>query len=111
MIASTYILLYYLKMISHTPSLLPFTIVRIKKGEYNNPPLFLIHPGGGAIHIYRELVTYLPDEQSVFAIQAQSFDGKSLMPKTIEELAQDYIKDIYKVQFTGPYQIAGTSFG
>lgn len=91
--------------------LLPFTIVPLKKGDPSIPALFLIHPAGGTVYMYSELPAYLPSYQSVYAIQAKSLDGKSPIPKTVEEMAKDYLQDVIEVQPQGPYQLAGASFG
>jgi len=92
-------------------SALPFTIVPLKKGDPSYTPLFLIHPAGGTVYYYNKLVSCLPEYQPVYGVQAKSFDGKTTIPETIEEMAKDYLQDITTVQPQGPYQLAGASFG
>lgn len=89
----------------------PFTVVPLKKGDFSSQPLFLIHPVGGTVYFYRELVSYLPACQTVYGVQAQSLDGKTPVPKTIEEMAKAYVQDILSVQTQGTYNLAGASFG
>lgn len=81
------------------------------RGGGSKPPLFLIHAEGGNVLGYRNIVKHLPDDQPVFALQAQGLtDG--LEPRdTVEELATAYLREIRSVQPEGPYHIGGWCLG
>ncbi len=100
--------------ISHSrrrlPRSLPSILVKIKSGGAANP-LFLIHPVGGHVYLYRDLAACLPHAQTVFGIQAQGIDGKSKALTTVEEMASLYLEAIQSVQPQGPYLLGGSSFG
>jgi thioesterase domain-containing protein len=73
------------------------------------PPLFCIHGGGGHLLDYRDMIATLPDDQPVYGLRAS--DVNETYPETVEELAEQYLLEIQRVQEHGPYQICGLSFG
>jgi len=74
-------------------------------------PLFCIHPIGGNVLEYLNLVKYLGSEQPVYGLQAKGVDGKQTPLKRVEEMAAHYIQEIRTLQPQGPYLLAGFSFG
>lgn len=74
-------------------------------------PFFCIHPVGGHVFCYAELVEALGDEQPFYALQAPSPDRIVESLATIEEIANLYLKEIRKVQPHGPYFLGGWSVG
>lgn len=89
---------------------MPPSLVKIKSGS-GRQPLFLIHPVGGHVYIYRELAQNLDAEQPVFALQAHGLDGKSKPLDNVSEMAEQYINAVRAVQPEGPYMLGGASFG
>lgn len=77
----------------------------------SKPPLFCIHPIGGNVLEYLNLVRYLGSDQPVYGLQAQGLDGKQAPLNRVEDMATHYIKEIRAFQPEGPYFIAGFSFG
>ena len=86
-------------------------LVELKAGKFDEPPLFLIHPVGGSVYIYRDLANSLNTEQTVYGIQARGWDGKEKPLETINEMATLYTEIIRQVQPQGPYRIGGASLG
>ncbi len=76
----------------------------------SKPPLFLGHAGGGIIFPYYNLVPYMHD-QPIYGLQDPSVYSDELTYSTLEEMAEDYVRWIQKVQPKGPYRLAGWSFG
>ncbi len=74
-------------------------------------PLFCIHPVGGNVLEYLNLVGYLGSEQPVYGLQAQGLDAKQAPLNRVEDMATHYIQEIRTVQPQGPYYLAGFSFG
>jgi phthiocerol/phenolphthiocerol synthesis type-I polyketide synthase E len=89
---------------------LPESLVEIKSGNFKQP-LFLVHPSGGHVYIYRDLVNYLGSDYSVYGLQAQGIDGKTQILTKVEEMATKYIEALRFVQPNGPYFLGGASFG
>jgi thioesterase domain-containing protein len=74
------------------------------------PPLFLVHPVGGAVLCYDALARHLNDDQPVYALQSAAFVGGEGAP-SIEEMAARYLAEIRRVHPAGPYRLGGWSMG
>ncbi|MFE5924037.1 amino acid adenylation domain-containing protein, partial [Streptomyces sp. NPDC056468] len=75
-------------------------------------PLFCLHPVGGLSWCYGRLVPYLGEEFPVYGLQARGIAADGQRPAgTIEEMADDYVEQIRRVQPHGPYQLLGWSVG
>ncbi|NJQ03749.1 condensation domain-containing protein, partial [Streptomyces zingiberis] len=75
------------------------------------PPLFCVHPGMGLSWGYGVLLPHLPPELPVFGIQARGLARPEPLPRSIEEMAEDYAEQIRAVQPAGPYHLLGWSIG
>nr|WP_318528447.1 non-ribosomal peptide synthetase/type I polyketide synthase [Plectonema radiosum] len=95
--------------ISNQPAL-PSSLVEIKSGSFKQP-LFLIHPVGGHVYMYRDLANCLGSDYPVYGLQAQGIDGKTQPLTQVEEMATKYIEALRVVQPDGPYFLGGASFG
>ena len=84
-------------------------LVKIKGGSFKQP-LFLVHPVGGHVYIYRDLARYLGSEQPIFGIQAHVPDGEN-QAFSVEQMATRYIEAVRVQQPEGPYFLGGSSFG
>ena len=87
----------------------PTSVVPLKAAG-NETPLFCFHGGGGHLLAYREIANALGKDQPVFGIRAPDLDGAQRF-LNVEELAEDYLQDIMRVQRRGPYHLCGMSFG
>ncbi len=85
------------------------SLTALKKGS-SKLPLFCIHSGGGHVFFYRNLVNYLDEKHSLYALQAKGIDGKEAIHDSIEAMAAQYIQEIKKIQVEGPYALLGTCF-
>jgi thioesterase domain-containing protein/acyl carrier protein len=74
-------------------------------------PLVLIHGIHGTADIFYKFVAALPGDYPVYAFQAVGADGAQVPLATIEEMAMRYLRELHTVQPTGPYRLAGASFG
>jgi thioesterase domain-containing protein/acyl carrier protein len=75
------------------------------------PPVFFIHPAGGRISIYDDLVAQISRQLPVYAIQSRSLSGAAEECNSIEEMARDYAGLIVQQQPRGPIRLAGFSAG
>ena len=85
-------------------------LIEMKKGA-DKPILYFIHPSGGSVHHYAELVKYLHPDITFYGIQAKGMDGKEEMHTTIEAMAAAYVEMILQHQPEGPYYLGSYSFG
>ncbi|PZT77559.1 MULTISPECIES: non-ribosomal peptide synthetase [unclassified Streptomyces] len=74
-------------------------------------PLFCVHPGTGVGWSYAGLARHLGDDQPLYALQARALSEPGHRPRTVEEMADDYLERIRQVQPWGPYRLLGWSFG
>lgn len=86
-------------------------IVNLKKSG-DELPLFIIHPLGGGAFWYRNIPRYILPQLPVYALQDPSLECEGQFFFTsIKEMAASYIKAIKVIQPSGPYFLAGASFG
>ncbi|MGW3200916.1 alpha/beta fold hydrolase, partial [Streptomyces sp. NPDC001118] len=75
-------------------------------------PLFCVHAGSGVGWVYSGLLRHVDTDRPVYALQARALTGPDTeLPKSLDEIAQDYIRQIRTVQESGPYHLLGWSFG
>lgn len=75
------------------------------------PPLYFISGIGGNVVRFDELTGLLDKEQPVYALQPPGLDGQSPCLTRVEDMAAHYIREIRRLQPTGPYYLVGYSFG
>lgn len=86
-------------------------LVSLRTGRRDRAPLFLVHPGGGNVLCYLPLARALPDDLPCYAFQARGITGGEPPVQTIDEMAASYVEAMRGAQPSGPYTIAGWSFG
>ncbi|WP_319772093.1 non-ribosomal peptide synthetase [Breoghania sp.] len=81
-------------------------------GAPEAPPLFLIHPVAGTLSCYRPLLEALTFEAPVFGLRAAGLEpGETPQTDSLEALAGQYLRQVLKVQRSGPYRLCGWSLG
>jgi len=85
-------------------------LVTLQTGAPGRRPLFLVHPLGGSIYMYRELVGELDTEQPVYAFGARGMLSGDA-DDCVEQMAATYVAMLQKQQPSGPYRLGGASFG
>jgi amino acid adenylation domain-containing protein len=75
------------------------------------PPFFCVHPGGGNVFCYLELMRHLPAEQPVYGLQSPGLDPRQRPLDRIEEMGRIYLRALREVQPEGPYRLGGWSLG
>ncbi len=75
------------------------------------PPLFCISGVGGGVFVFRTLVRHLGTGQPIYGLQPPRPDGQRSALLTVPDIARHYIREIRSVQSSGPYFLAGFSFG
>ena len=73
-------------------------------------PLWLVHPGVGEVLVFLKLATCITD-RPVYALRAKGFEQGQNYFDTIAQIVQTYCKHMRQIQSSGPYAIAGYSFG
>lgn len=76
------------------------------------PPVWLIHPGVGEILVFVILARYMTD-RPIYALRAKGFNAdRGETPfKSLDEIFDTYLYHMKRIQPSGPYALAGYSFG
>lgn len=74
-------------------------------------PLFCVHPGVGEVLVFVNLATYFSNERPFHALRARGFGDGETHFTTFTEMVECYVRAIRAEQPTGPYAIAGYSYG
>lgn len=86
-------------------------VIQLNRSPGVTPPLFLIHPGGGDVLLYRNLAQRLQPTTTVYAIKPYSRNGYPIVHTQIPEMAAYYIEQMRAIQPDGPYWLGGFCVG
>ena len=79
--------------------------------EGSRPPLFLVHSGSGNVMSYVTLSRRLGREQPVYGLQSKGLDPDRKPTARVEDMASEYLEELFAVQPDGPYLLGGWSMG
>ncbi|MEC3975543.1 non-ribosomal peptide synthetase [Amycolatopsis sp. H20-H5] len=88
-----------------------FDVVLPLRPGGSRPPLFCVHPVGSLSWSYIGLVPHLDPDRPVYGLQARGLEEDEPLPTSVEEMAEDYLERIRRIQPVGPYHLLGWSFG
>ncbi len=91
---------------------IPQAVLLTIRAEGHLLPLFCIHGGDGGVVFYRNLGVKFSGDRPLLAIEAPSLGAADeLAVGTVEETAAAYLQVLREHQPSGPYHLAGYSFG
>jgi nonribosomal peptide synthetase DhbF len=99
------------RLVRGRPALSDFEILLPIRPTGSKRPLFCIHDAGGFSWPYSKLIRHIPSEHPIYGLQARNLTQRARRPRSIDEIAEDYIGIIRKIQPSGPYNLLGWSFG
>ncbi|MQA25135.1 MAG: hypothetical protein GEU94_06630, partial [Micromonosporaceae bacterium] len=76
----------------------------------DRPPLFFVHPVGGAVTPYARLASLLGDDQPFYGLEDPGLN-QGASATSLPDAAARYVAAIREVQPKGPYHLGGWSFG
>ena len=79
------------------------------RGSLN--PLFCIHPAIGISWCYSGLMRHINAARPIYGLQARTILQPNVIPQTLDDMVDDYLIQIQKIQPAGPYNLLGWSFG
>lgn len=88
-------------------------LVEIQRGT-TDLPLFCVHPLGGGVSVFLDLARQLGADQPFYAFQAmdvQTLSELGIIHSSLEDMANDYLRELLSVQPKGPYCLGGLSLG
>ncbi|MDD7968998.1 alpha/beta fold hydrolase, partial [Actinomycetospora lemnae] len=74
-------------------------------------PLVLLPGAGGVVHPYTALAAQVPADRAVWALPGRELGDPAFAPATLDDVAADQLARLREVAPTGPYDLAGWSFG
>ena len=74
-------------------------------------PIYVIHGIGLNLLNFQSLVAYMNPEQPIYGLQARGLDGTEAPLDNMETIAATYLAEVLAQNPTGPYALAGYSFG
>ncbi len=74
-------------------------------------PVYIIHGGGLNLLSFQGMVTHMNPEQPIYGLQARGLDGTEEPLDNMEAIAATYLAEVLEQNPTGPYALAGYSFG
>ncbi|MEV1085173.1 amino acid adenylation domain-containing protein [Streptomyces sp. NPDC050211] len=74
------------------------------------PPVWFFHGGGGLGWAYYSFVLHLPDRPA-YALQSRGSDGVEPLAGSAQEMIDDYVTQMLKIQPDGPFNLIGWSYG
>jgi amino acid adenylation domain-containing protein len=86
-------------------------LVLMQAGNSRRRPLFLVHPVGGNVLCYADLVRHLGPRWPVYGLQAPGLYGEEEPHTQMETMAGHYVELLRAVQPEGPYLLGGWSLG
>lgn len=86
-------------------------VVTLRSGG-TKTPLWLVHPGVGEVLVFINLAWHLADdERPIYALRARGFELGQTQFSSIAETVDTYVSALLDRQPSGPYAIAGYSYG
>jgi amino acid adenylation domain-containing protein/non-ribosomal peptide synthase protein (TIGR01720 family) len=85
-------------------------VLRLRGGS--REPLFCVHPGGGFAWPFLPLTRALESDRPILGLQLPATPGDGPFgARTLQELAEGYVRTMRELQPQGPYHLLGYSFG
>lgn len=85
-------------------------LISLRTGS-GGPPLLLLHPIGGSIFCYADLVACMQGPCPIYGLQAAGLEHDERLPQSIEEMAHDYLHSAETIIGKSAIHLAGWSFG
>ncbi|MCX5339288.1 alpha/beta fold hydrolase [Streptomyces atratus] len=87
-----------------------FEVLLPLRTKGDRAPLFCLHSGGGMSWNYASLLPHIGADIPVYGLQARGLSDPDDLPGSVEEVADDCIEAMARVQPEGPYRLMGHSF-
>ncbi|WP_141543262.1 alpha/beta fold hydrolase [Bacillus toyonensis] len=73
--------------------------------------MFCVHAAGGLSWCYAGLIKSLGSYYPIYGVQARGIAKSEELPKSLDDMAADYLEHIREIQPHGPYKLLGWSLG
>ncbi|MFE5566575.1 thioesterase domain-containing protein [Amycolatopsis japonica] len=83
----------------------------VKMLRSGSPNLFIYPATDGSVSYMNNYLPHIPEQWGVYALQTPGMDGEQQPYDTVADLAAHGIREIRRIQPSGPYHIAGNCMG
>ncbi|NGN63417.1 amino acid adenylation domain-containing protein [Streptomyces sp. A7024] len=73
-------------------------------------PLWFLHGGGGLGWAFFSFALHVQDRPA-YSLQSRGWNGVDKLTGSVEEMVEDYVDEMVKIQPEGPFQLVGWSYG
>jgi amino acid adenylation domain-containing protein len=73
-------------------------------------PLWFLHGGGGLGWAFFSFVLHAQDRPA-YALQSRGWNGDEKLAGSVEEMVEDYVDEMVRIQPEGPFHLVGWSYG
>lgn len=73
-------------------------------------PLWFLHGGGGLGWAFFSFVLHAQDRPA-YSLQSRGWDGVTPLAGSVEEMVEDYVDEMVRIQPEGPFHLIGWSYG
>jgi thioesterase domain-containing protein/acyl carrier protein len=73
-------------------------------------PLWFLHGGGGLGWAFFSFVLHAQDRPA-YALQSRGWNGTEKLAGSVEEMVEDYVDEMVRIQPEGPFHLVGWSYG
>jgi amino acid adenylation domain-containing protein len=87
------------------------TVACVNPGDESRPRLWFVHDLHGSAYRIRHLARELGDDQPIWSFESPLLQGEPNQATSLAMFAARYVIDLRREQPTGPYWLAGFSFG
>lgn len=81
------------------------------RSQGTETPIFLIHPVGGTILGFKDLLRHLHSSRPLYGLQSRGLNDEGVPFRRVEDMAAYYVNEIRSVTAGGPYALVGLCFG
>lgn len=86
-------------------------LTKMHEGKPTKPIIFFAPPAGGQIMVYQHLMRHLDPELSIYGFRSSGLENGEDLFLSVEEMANNYLGLMEKIQPEGPYYLIGASAG
>ncbi len=88
-----------------------YPLIPLLQGQAGQTPLFLVHPAGGNLFIYKDLIKRIANDQPIYGFEALGLQEDNKVELSIEDMASSYLDALLRFKPQGDYQLGGASSG
>lgn len=91
--------------------ILPSSSLVAIQSKGDKTPIYIVHSCDGGAFLFSNLTGHLEKDRPAYAFRAQGLDGIQSPYQNVEDMANQYLKEMIAFQMNGPYILGGVGVG